>query len=649
MGGGGKRVFMGSNEGMFFDREPILVVDVDRWKVIAELKNDFIKHGKIPVPTSYLPKEVIDSWILSKQNNVNHESWPPADISEDKVKIILEENKLLIETARPYMSFSVPILEESDYNMILYDVNGIILDFARRRAGEALSVGGDRREKTVGTNAHNLAARYKCPVQIMGAVCYCSALEPNIVSSAPILNEYGELLGMVVLYQEKAANLYNLGHSLAWITSVTMAISYQMRLYRRDVRLCIMNKTLNTTIGSAKDIFISIDNAGHIINYNDSAAKLLNLKDKPKTLFGDLLLEPTALKNLSRDNSHVSRHIAFKNNPDKTFNADITSFADGALIQIMIDSEAEKKGKITFEDIIYKSEAMRELIHKAKRVSKNPVNILLQGESGTGKELFAQAIHNSRGAGPFVAINCASIPVGLIESELFGYEKGAFTGAEKEGRKGKIEYADGGTLFLDEIGDMPLEFQPALLRVLEERKVVRVGGHKSIPVDFRIISATNRFLYERAENGFFRGDLYFRLSAISLEIPPLREREGDVILLAERFIKDICGRFGLPCYSLSNEAKSIMLNYAWPGNVRQLKNAMMYAVSFAEGNTINVCDLPKEIISSSGDCHKMMTAIENMQTEVLKNSINSSSSMEEAAKKLGISRSTLYRRLRNKK
>lgn len=194
---------------------------------------------------------------------------------------------------------------------------------------------------------------------------------------------------------------------------------------------------------------------------------------------------------------------------------------------------------------------------------------MLIGESGTGKELFAQAIHNNYcPEGPFIAINCASMPRTLIESELFGYEGGTFTGAEKKGRPGKFELASGGTLFLDEIGDMPIEIQPLLLRVLEERKVMRLGGNKYIPVNVRIIAATNKDLCQMISANHFREDLYYRLAVFRIDIPPLRSRKQDTLVLARYFIEETCRRINVKAPELSEDARETIRNYSWPGNAR---------------------------------------------------------------------------------
>jgi DNA-binding NtrC family response regulator len=237
---------------------------------------------------------------------------------------------------------------------------------------------------------------------------------------------------------------------------------------------------------------------------------------------------------------------------------------------------------------------VRSLIEK---VADTDATILVRGESGTGKELVAREIHeqsSSRRGGAFVAVNCAALPSELIESELFGHEKGAFTGAAAR-RRGKFEQADGGTLFLDEIGDMSAGVQAKLLRALEERRIERLGGMESIPVDVRIVSATHRPLEQEIAAGNFRADLFYRLRVVTIEIAPLRERREDIPVLAESFAQLAAERYGLPARSIANSALRLLIEYDWPGNVRELRNTIERAVILAEGDELTARDLPEEI------------------------------------------------------
>ncbi|ETI68610.1 sigma-54 interaction domain-containing protein [Neobacillus vireti] len=256
--------------------------------------------------------------------------------------------------------------------------------------------------------------------------------------------------------------------------------------------------------------------------------------------------------------------------------------------------EKDLKSKYHFNNLIGNSTTFLATKKLAERISANNSSVLLIGESGTGKELFAHAIHNNsmRASLPFVAINCASIPEDLLESELFGYEDGAFTGAKKGGKKGQFQVANNGTIFLDEIGDMPLAMQSKLLRVLQEKEIQRIGGQKSIDVDVRIIAATHRDLEKMVEEGKFRQDLYYRLNVIKIEIPPLRKRIEDIPLISLSLLKKLEGKFYRKGIELSSDVIKRLMQHTWPGNIRELENVLERAINVLDGRIIDLAHLP---------------------------------------------------------
>jgi Nif-specific regulatory protein len=253
------------------------------------------------------------------------------------------------------------------------------------------------------------------------------------------------------------------------------------------------------------------------------------------------------------------------------------------------------KGKYRVENMIGSSDRMQEVFEAVHRVAPSKANVLLRGESGTGKELVAKAIHymSARSKGPFIKFNCASIPEGLLESELFGHEKGSFTGATAM-RKGRFELANGGTIFLDEIGDLPISLQPKILRVLQEREFERVGGEKTIKVDVRLIAATSRNIEDLVNSGRFREDLYYRLNVVPIFLPSLRERKEDIPHLAEHFLKKY-NKENNKSVSVSSDVMNVFMGYDWPGNVRELENTIERAVVMSEGKTVKSSDLPLNI------------------------------------------------------
>jgi two-component system NtrC family response regulator len=298
----------------------------------------------------------------------------------------------------------------------------------------------------------------------------------------------------------------------------------------------------------------------------------------------------------------------------------------------------------TFEGMLGTSQKMLDIFSVIRKVSTTDVPVLIMGESGTGKELVARAIHrlSIRQANSFVPINCSAIPENLIESELFGHEKGAFTGAHIQ-RKGRFEMADGGTLFLDEIGELPLNLQVKLLRFLQDRVVERIGGRGQIEVDSRVIAATNRDLKEAMREGKFREDLYFRLGVILITLPPLRERAGDIILMARAFLERYSGENRKKIKGFTNDAIDAVEQYSWPGNVRELENRIKRAVIMTEGAKITLADMEMEEPKTRNNGMSLKEARGNLEKDMLLKALSrNSGNLTKAATALGVSRPTLY-------
>lgn len=316
-----------------------------------------------------------------------------------------------------------------------------------------------------------------------------------------------------------------------------------------------------------------------------------------------------------------------------------------------LNAASEEKNN-NFTSIIGISSSVQKVKIEAKKVSKGNASILITGESGTGKELFAKAIHNEsrRSDGPFIAINCAAIPETLLESELFGYATGAFTGASKNGRVGKFELASGGTIFLDEIGDMPLQFQVKLLRVLQDKAVIPVGSNKIRPVDVRIISATNRKLDDMVNQGLFREDLYYRLNVIPIEVPPLRKRIEDVPLLIRYFLEKYCASYGVNTPFISNDVMKKLMQYPWRGNVRELQNTVEYMVNLIQDEEIiEMSQIPERIRSFKKENNDEPLNLEKLEKKAIIRALDqygrNTTDKKSAADALGVSLSTLYRKM----
>ena len=298
----------------------------------------------------------------------------------------------------------------------------------------------------------------------------------------------------------------------------------------------------------------------------------------------------------------------------------------------------------SFQSILGSSAKMQEVFATIRKVAMTDAPVLVYGESGTGKELVASAIHrmSRRKNHPFVVINCGAIPENLLESELFGHEKGAYTGAHVQ-RKGRVETAQSGTLFLDEVGELSLAFQVKLLRFLQEQVIERIGGREQIKVDARVIAATNRDLKQAMKDGTFREDLYFRLGVITIPLPSLREREGDVLLLANGFLRRYAAENKKKLTGFTDQAVRALHEYPWPGNVRELENRLKRAVIMAEGNSITPADLEMEVPPGKQERLGLKEAREAMERDLVKRALaRNSDNISRAAEELGISRRTVY-------
>ena len=342
----------------------------------------------------------------------------------------------------------------------------------------------------------------------------------------------------------------------------------------------------------------------------------------------------------------------------------IITFQDAGQLQAVenkVRRQLYLKGHVaqyTFGDIITRSTALKKVIKQSQQFAQAEAAVVITGETGTGKEMFAQSIHNAslRKGGPFVAVNCAAVPENLLESELFGYEEGAFTGARRGGKKGLFELAHNGTIFLDEIGELPLKLQARLLRVLQEKSVIRVGGDAVIPINVRIIAATHRNLEESIENGTFRQDLYYRLNVLRLSLPPLRERKEDIPLLIDRLLEKICKRTAKARPVITDEVIKVFYSYNWPGNVRELQNILERLVVLKAGSKVypedinEIIRIPDEKINNKdldGPVIELRGSLKDMELAIIRKTLELTGyDKEETSKKLGISQTTLWRRLR---
>lgn len=397
------------------------------------------------------------------------------------------------------------------------------------------------------------------------------------------------------------------------------------------------------------------DAHGVILQYNQLAEDLLKVCELTSASLWQIFPN-SVVKRIMEGNDLFEKSVTIGGMATKISTRAIKTSGQitGFYIRISDQLRALSKDTSYFEGIIGTSPAISEVQRMIRRIADSPTPVLITGETGTGKELIARAIHEQsrRSKSPFVAINCSSIPDNLFESELFGYEEGSFTGAKKGGKIGKIEMAQGGTLFLDEIGEMPLFAQPKLLRILQEYELERVGSNKKIHLDIRVIAATNRDLGEMVTEKTFRGDLYYRINVINLKLPPLRTRRDDIIPISENYIKKLKLKMDTSLSSISPEARQLLLDYEWPGNVRQLQNVIEYAANLCETDVLMPGDLPEtmhgERISSLPPVSPFPASQDSRDQELLELFDKYGYTLEgkkRIADELHISLRTLYRRI----
>lgn len=415
---------------------------------------------------------------------------------------------------------------------------------------------------------------------------------------------------------------------------------------------------------------IAVDKDNLIRTFNPAAAQLLGRKSED--CIGQpvyLALPEGRLSAILSGTQSYTNEIVRINGTNCVLNC-VSMIHDGQRLGTLVTFQAEQAityaenrlrdrlrvsghlARYHFDDILGESAAIHTAIRQAQRFAHVDSNILLMGETGTGKELFAQSIHNEseRANGPFVAVNCAAIPENLMESELFGYEGGAFTGASKTGKSGLFEAAHEGTIFLDEVSEIPLTLQSRLLRVIQEREVRHIGSNRNIPVDVRIICATNRDLLEMIKQGRFREDLYYRLKVLSVQLPPLRSRDGDMALIMQHYLTYYARKFGKGQVMLSPEAAARISEYGWPGNIREIRNVSEQLAVLSESSFITAADvdavLPLEqaaqkpfVLQESDD-----PTLSSLQKRQIMEVLAHSKSRKEAAEMLGISKTTLWRK-----
>lgn len=470
-------------------------------------------------------------------------------------------------------------------------------------------------------------------VGVMGFVCFSEIQKEHILSNSETFMEFLEQMSDLISSKAKEE------------------IEKQNMLTLIDM--------LNDIIDKIDQGVIVLDKNEKILKANSIAKSIFSINDTAD-VFPEIKIRTTGNSLLNMKEYELkagTKNYILIGEEYEIFEGDfnyskVFIFTDLNSLKQKMFSATTTRENVNLENIIGESESIKMLKNKVKKIAPSSSTILITGESGTGKEIFARAIHaeSDRKNKPFVAINCAAVPDTLLESELFGYVKGAFTGADPNGKIGKIEFANKGTLFLDEIGDMPLYLQAKLLRVFEQKEIVRLGSNTPVPVDVRIIAATNKNLEKLIEEGAFREDLYYRLNVIPFYIPPLRERKDDIRVLTDYFVHKYSALFKKKVIGFESKVWDLLYSYSWPGNVRELENAVEYMINMLDDKGIITVNLLPQKIKTDLNRDDSLITLEELEKGLIERALhlygNTVAGKQQAADALGIGIATLYRKLK---
>ncbi|MCW3489008.1 sigma-54-dependent Fis family transcriptional regulator [Dethiobacter alkaliphilus] len=653
---------------------------------LSQIKQEwecFSATGKTDQVKNVRP-EVLSSWIRCHKVGVDPYKEGVSDaLDAKKLAAKIEENLELIEAASPFLESLASNLAGTGFRVDLFDRDLYLLkQFGEEEAIQLATkrgsvLGACRNEASNGTNAINLAAILGQPIQLAGPEHYNAHSHIWTCSATPVFAENGDLLG-VINVAGHFSKVHD--HTLGMVIALGKAIEFnlrQQRLYRQKV---LAVAYMENIVNSITDGLVAVDEQGDITLINDTAGSLLDVlpEEALHSPAGEIMGEQSTLLDVLKNGEAISdKELAFyRKNKRRSAIGNVVPIindnkVEGALAvfrglsraRSLVKNVAGFNAYFTFNDLIGSGNSFVQAVNLARQAAVLPSNMLLMGESGTGKELFAQASHNAGSVsdGPFVGINCAAIPAELIESELFGYEGGAFTGARQDGKPGKFQLAKGGTLFLDEINSMPVTMQAKLLRVLQNRSFSRVGGVQEIPFQARVIAATNQDLWEEVSNGNFREDLFYRLNVITIEIPPLREHREDIAELARYFCEKLSEKFSFRLY-IAQQALEVLQVYHWPGNVRELENVIerCAVLAYSRGShSVEKEDLlgypgirqffeqgGKPKIIRLDNREESPLRLEQLEKEAIEEALmRTQGNISRASKELGITRKTLYKKM----
>ncbi len=630
---------------------------------LRQARLQLLENGSFP--DGAIDERLARSWRRSLAAGLSPTGRLPSvdNLSGGELQRSLARNHDLVSHSRPVMEYLFEQVRHSHSMVILADRRGVLMhtlgdaDFLGKAERVALMSGASWHEQQRGTNAIGTALAEACGVEIHGSEHYLERNGFLTCAAAPIVSASGELLGVLDISGDQRSRH---PHTLGLVNTAARMIENRLvtAACQRHIRLHLHAHPEG--IGSVAEGIVALSDDGWIVGANRQGLALLGLAAR------DIGATPLARVLDTRLEQILP---VFRRRPQQAI---LLRRHDGTALYGVLHAERSLTAQAQRIDAKPAVDALTKLdtgdvrwraaADKARRIVGKSIPLLLHGESGVGKELFARAVHEAspQKSGPFVAINCAALPENLIEAELFGYSPGAFTGARKEGSLGRLREAEGGTLFLDEIGDMPLAMQTRLLRVLQERQVTPLGGGQPVKVDFALICATHCNLREASEQGKFRSDLYYRLNGLTLNLPALRER-NDFAALTEKLLLDLTDDAGL---HLAPELLARLSTYGWPGNLRQLASVLRTAVAMLDAGETRIDwphlpdDLSDELSTESSNKAQRGAAqapsaaqpagnLAEMSRSAIQRALEEArGNLSAAARQLGISRQTLYRKLK---
>ncbi|MHB1652635.1 MAG: sigma-54-dependent Fis family transcriptional regulator [Desulfitobacteriaceae bacterium] len=585
------------------------------------------------------------SWIRSRDYRLNFERiidnnlLPSGELQQRR-----EVQEPLLRSVYHVLPHIAQIFRNFHYMVILCDPDGYILDavgdpsFMNRAQKVNLSPGACWREDIKGTNAIGTALAEKMPISVLGSGHFVAENHFLNCWAAPIFGRSGEVIGILDISGDVTQRTHPM-LELAIMGATMIEQNFHLLQLRQDFRLERESAHLAGSLLSQGAI--RTDSQGILTAVSRSATQKIGRRQEE--IIGQPLKEALApIKSPVSGTLGQAKPSFSTGNPvhPPNFPQELAFITAPVL-----DSTHDIAVQLPW---LGRSLLTREAFAKAAKAANSNSSVLIQGESGVGKEVIAHYIHqlSPRRHEPFVALSCATLAPSLIQSELFGYVDGAFTGAKKGGQPGKFELADGGTLFLDEIGDISSDLQVLLLRVFQEREVVRIGDSKSRKLNVRIITATHQNLASMVETSRFRLDLYYRLKVVSITMPPLRERLEDIWDLVPHFVRKACQTLGKPQFSVAGEVYAHLFNHHWPGNIRELENCIESMVALADGPLLTVDDLPTDFIESARPFNFQEPLLPQLTRQAILQALSQTKGkIAPAARLLGIGRSTLYRKL----